>query len=142
MRPANSSARRLTIASATLLLGAAGCGASSELETATVNGLVTLDGEPLQSGYVMVLPVRGRMARGTIQEDGSFVLGSYSDSDGAQIGDHPVVVTPVPADEGVSRPRSEQRIPRRYRRAGSSGLRVTVEPGGLDDWLIELSTAE
>lgn len=130
------------IATVALLLSAIGCGASYELETAKVRGRVTLDGKPLQSGYVMVLPVRGRMARGAIQEDGSFVLGSYDDDDGAQVGEHPVVVTPIPSDEGVSRPRTNQKIPRRYRRAGSSGLRVTVESGGLDDWLIELTSAK
>lgn len=119
-----------------------GCGASHELETAQVRGRVSLDGEPLRSGYVMILPSKGRMARGAINEDGAFVMGSYTDNDGAQIGDHPVVVTPVPADEGMSKERRGRKIPKRYRRAATSRLRVTVEPSGLDDWRIELTSSK
>ena len=129
----------LSIAVASLVM-AIGCGVGHERETARVSGRVTLDGEPLSSGYVMVLPTKGRMARGAVQEDGTFVLGSYGKSDGAQIGDHPVVVTPVPSDEGGRSSQSNQEIPRRYHRARTSGLRLVVEPGGTDSWLIELTS--
>lgn len=133
---------RLRLAGAVLAAGLLGCGSGHELQTAPVEGRVTLDGAPLTSGYVMALPVKGRMARGAIQEDGSFVLGSYSASDGAQVGEHPVIVTPVPADEGGSRPRSSQQIPRRYQRAASSGITVNVQPQGVRDWKIELTSQE
>lgn len=111
------------------LLLLAGCGgASHELETATVSGTAKIDGEPLSSGYVYVLPSKGRMAKGIVQEDGSFVLGTYESDDGAQVGTHSVIVVPVPADEGSRKPdRSAVKIPRKYAKASTSGLTVTVK---------------
>lgn len=102
-----------------------------------------LDGEPLTSGYVMALPTKGRMARAAIQPDGSFTFGTYSDSDGVQIGTHAVTVSPVPSDEGSSRAAKQTRpIPRKYSQARGSGLTLTVEAGGTDSYLIELESGE
>lgn len=120
----------------------AGCGGSSyELETATVSGTVTIDGQPLSSGYVYVLASKGRMAKGIIQEDGSFVLGTYDSDDGAQVGTHPVIVVPVPVDEGAPRPdRNSITLPRKYTNARTSGLRVTVEPGDANRLELDLQS--
>lgn len=121
----------------------AGCRPAHQLETAPVRGKVTLDGQPLASGYVMALPTRGRMARGAIQPDGSFALGTYGKADGAQIGKHPVVVTSVPSDEsGGKPPKNAKPIPKKYGTAQSSGLTVNVESSGLDEWLIELTSSD
>lgn len=122
-------------------LAVVGCGRGYELDTARVSGRVTLDGEPLSAGYVMVLPAKGRTARGSIQPDGTFVLGSYGKSDGAQLGEHPVVVAPIPVDEGSGPRKRGPKIPKRYRTASTSGLSLKVEPGGVDDWVIELTSA-
>ncbi|MEN1678300.1 MAG: hypothetical protein AAGJ46_01820 [Planctomycetota bacterium] len=127
---------------APLVFTLVGCGSSHELETARVKGHVTIDGVPATSGYVMVLPKKGRMAKGAIEQDGTFVLGTYRDSDGAQVGQHAAVVTPVPSDEGGPRVKGGPKIPRRYHSASSSRLTVKVEPGGLDDWHIELSSSK
>lgn len=120
------------------LLLVPGCGgASHELETAAVSGTVKIDGRPLSSGYVYVLPSKGRMAKGIVQEDGSFVLGTYESDDGAQVGTHSVIVVPVPADEGSRKPdRSSVKIPRKYAKANNSGLTATVKSG--DSNLLEL----
>jgi hypothetical protein len=108
-----------------------GCGRPAhQLETAPVYGTVTLDGNPLPSGYVVVPTARGRMASGKIQPDGSFVLSTYEDGDGAQVGTHPVVVNEVAPDEFSSIPvQNRVPIPPRYASAGTSGLQVTVKPG-------------
>ncbi len=117
-----------------------GCGGSShELETAPVSGRVTLDGEPLASGYVFVTPSRGRGAKGAIQSDGTFVLGTYESADGAQVGTHSVTVSPIPQDEGAGR-RVRVAIPRKYSRAKSSGLTFEVKPGEDNNLELALSS--
>lgn len=121
------------------MLVAAGCAPSHQLPTAPVSGTVTLDGKPVASGYVIALPSMGRMAKGAIQSDGSFVLSTYHKADGAQVGTHPLIVTPVPPDEG-SGPRNVVPIPRRYAKASSSGLTIEVPKGGLDGFQIALTT--
>ena len=112
-----------------LLLASIGCGRPAhELDTAAVRGKVTLDGEPLPSGYVVVPTSRGRMTSGEIEPDGTFVLTTYRHGDGAQLGTHPVVVQEVPPDEFSSG--AEKRrvpIPRRYTIAGTSGLTIDVK---------------
>jgi hypothetical protein len=115
-----------------------GCGRPSyQLETAPVRGTVTLDGQPLPSGYVFVTTLRGRMAKGKIQPDGTFTLSTYSEGDGAQVGTQTVIVTPVPPDE-----RAQKRvpIPERYGRAGTSGLTIDVKPGAENVIELKLTT--
>jgi hypothetical protein len=123
----------------TALATALGCGKPAyELETAPVQGKVTLDGEPLPSGYVVVPTARGRMASGRIQPDGTFVLSTYDEGDGAQVGMHPVIVNELPPDEFSPAP-AEVRvpIPTRYTSAGTSGLTIDVKPG--EDNYLELN---
>jgi hypothetical protein len=65
---------------------------------APVRGTVTVDGQPLAEGRVMFTPVgkgelnSGKPAYGRIQSDGSFVLYTYGDDDGAIVGEHGVTV--------------------------------------------------
>ena len=127
-----------------LLAGVVGCGRPAyQLETAPVHGKVTLDGEPLPSGYVVVPTARGRMASGAIQPDGSFVLTTYDEGDGVQVGTHPVVVNEVPPDEfsSVAAPQRVS-IPPRYTSAGTSGLQVEVKAGEENFLLLELMREE
>jgi hypothetical protein len=124
-RPAKTSWLLLSLAACCPL----GCGDSShELETAPVSGQVTLDGKPVTSGYVIVMPPKGRMARGPIQRDGTFVMGTYASADGAQVGLHPVVVTPMPVEEG-GQLLDGVAIPGKYGQAQTSGLSIDVQPG-------------
>src|SRR5690606_32596974 len=102
----------------------AGCGrAAHELETSPVRGTITLDGQPVTSGYIVVPTPKGRMATAKIEPDGTFVFSTYGKGDGVQVGTHPVTVSEVPRDEFSSVP-AELRvaIPKRYQSAGTSGL--------------------
>ena len=78
---------------AILLLVVCG-GGVDRLPTATVSATITLDGEPLKKGRVTFVPQdgSGRPATGITQSDGSFVLGTYDDDDGAILGWHRVAV--------------------------------------------------
>jgi len=128
-----------------LLVALCGCGAPShELETAPVRGRVTLDGAPLPSGYVFVLPKKGRMAKGTIQNDGAFTLSTYRQGDGAQVGCHSVIVTEVPSDErSVAGQGAIVRVPvpRRYAVASTSGLSVDVKSNARNEVELTLTNA-
>lgn len=117
---------------------APGCGDSQGV--ARVHGVVTLDGQPLSEGFVMVTPAEGRMAKGAIGPDGTFVLGTYSDSDGAMIGTHPVTVLPPTAVEGQPPSATAQSLPRRYSVAKTSGITVDVKPNTNNELAITLST--
>jgi hypothetical protein len=68
----NQSLRRLLIFLALIILsGSAGCGGSSA--KGTVNGTVTLDGQPLKEGTVRFVPVDGKTPTADgIVRDGKF----------------------------------------------------------------------
>jgi hypothetical protein len=127
------------VAAAVLVVAATiGCGKPShQLETAPLHGKVTLDGQPLSSGYVTVVTSRGRSSSGEVQPDGTFEMSTYQPGDGAQVGSHPVVVTPVPQDVAIPPGAKRVPIPERYQRAGTSGLTAEVKPG--EDNSVELT---
>ncbi len=118
-----------------------GCGASSgEMETASVYGVVTLDGTPLTTGMVYFVPEGGRGAKSKISEDGSYTLGTYGDKDGAIVGRHKVFII---ASEGDVAFESEEPVkslvPRRYTNAKTSRLEFEVKAGETNEAPLELT---
>lgn len=113
----------------------AGC-SGKEKETAPVQGTIKVDGQPLTAGTVTFFPKTGRSARGTIQSDGSYVLGTYSDDDGAQPGLHTVTIA---AERGTTEPNFDEDNVRaamkespfhpRYSNPSASGLTFEVKAG-------------
>ncbi|TWU28669.1 hypothetical protein [Bythopirellula polymerisocia] len=116
-----------------------GCGGSGD-GLAPVHGVVTLDGKPLTEGFVLVTPAEGKMAKGTIQADGAFVLGTDTNSDGVKIGTHPVSVIPPPAQEGMPISTTAKSLPQRYTNARTSGITVDVKPDADNELTLELFT--
>ena len=118
---------------------AAIAGCSQDSKFGRVHGVVRLDGKPLATGTVRFVPDAGRGASGTIQQDGSFVLGTSGKSDGAVIGKHRVAVISYqqatqeersrPADVTAVNPNVKPLIPERYMTIGTSGLKFEVKPG-------------
>lgn len=120
------------------LVVACGCGQGShELETAPVTGRVVMNGEPVTSGYIYTSPRRGRLATGKIDAGGTFSLGTYGKSDGAVIGEHAVMLAPIPRDEAPT-PEGAIVPPKKYASASTSGIVIDVPPEGLTDFVIEL----
>lgn len=133
---------RLTL-SLTLMAGlaTAGCQKSQQLDVAAVRGKVLLDGRPLPSGVVFVMPSKGRSASGMIREDGTFELSTYGSGDGAQLGTHPVMITPVSADEiNQGEPIKRVPIPRRYGSHLTSGLSIEVTADKANEPVLELTS--
>jgi hypothetical protein len=74
-----------------------GCGTGANV--APVSGIVNMDGKPLPGGRIMFEPLAsgedklvGKPAYAEIQPDGSFVLSTFGDGDGAVVGKHHPVV--------------------------------------------------
>jgi hypothetical protein len=78
---------------AAALLVAVGCGGGPD-KPVKVEGVVTLDGQPVDGATVMFNPLasNGRQATGVTGEDGKFRLTTYSTGDGALPGDYKVTI--------------------------------------------------
>jgi hypothetical protein len=68
-----------------------GCGYSP---VAKVEGIVRCEGKPVPNALVFFQPEKGRLSQGLTQKDGTFVLSTYQDNDGAVIGHHTIRVAP------------------------------------------------
>lgn len=72
----------------------AGCGESYP-ETVPVNGVVTLDGQPVEGAAVLLMsevPGSGNAARGVTKADGTFALTTFQEADGARPGRYKAIV--------------------------------------------------
>lgn len=127
-RPPRASAvaiRRLGFALALI-----GCGKPST--NVRVEGqFVWADGSPARelAGFVVESTVPGSRvtARGTVDAEGRFRLGTDRPGDGAEPGSHQVAINPAPCFE--YEPPPAVRLPERYGRPQTSGLTVIAEPG-------------
>lgn len=114
-----------------------GCfGNSDQLPTAEVSGKVTYKGKPLPMGSVTFIPdTPGKAASGEIQEDGTYVLTTYSKGDGAIIGNHKIMIiserdtSNLPAESAEAN-EDLSLIPEKYSMSPkTSGLTAVVKEG-------------
>lgn len=87
-----------------------GCGSGGDFATAPAKGIVTCSGQPLTGGTIYFSPIgtpgktgkdgaiTGKPATGEIQSDGTFILTTYRDNDGAVVGKHRVTYSPPVTD--------------------------------------------
>jgi hypothetical protein len=117
----------LVIGLGLLLANAPGCDGS---KLYPVEGTIVYpDGEAvtgLAGGSVEFDPIAGKEgARGEVQPDGTFRLGTHKPGDGAAPGEYRVSIQPpLPA---LDRP-APRVLDRRYESVATSGLRVTIKP--------------
>jgi hypothetical protein len=88
-----------------VVLLSSGCGGSSgEFKLAPVKGKVIYNGQPVTSGTIHFRPIavpgtkegtQGRPASGQVQSDGTFVLTTFRQGDGAIVGKHEVSYIPA-----------------------------------------------
>lgn len=116
------------------VLGALLLGCTSGTNPASVDGVVTLDGKPLQGATVLFRPSVGRPSAGKTDANGRYRLRYTSERDGAVAGEHTVSISMLGDDGGgedeasdASKPRSES-IPARYNT--QTELRATVSGSG------------
>lgn len=121
-----------------LLVANAGCGDES-VPTYPAAGQVTFaDGDPVRFGVVELRSVdRGVTARGKIERDGTFVLGTRTSSDGAVAGRHQAIVVqhvspnaaPQPLDESHSHGPTSGLAASKYADFATSSLEVEIVRG-------------
>ncbi|MEQ8846791.1 hypothetical protein [Botrimarina sp.] len=126
---------RPALAAAVLSAFVAGCG-DGRPDRVRVAGRVTVDGQPVQFGFIQVLPENARAASGRIETDGRFTLSCFEIGDGCVPGDHRVIVD---GRKVVSPSRTEWYAPQKYANPGTSGLTVAIN-SDTDDLLIELAS--
>jgi hypothetical protein len=123
---------------ALLLIVAAGCGGPT---TYPVRGKVVFkDGTPLTGGLVVFRPVDEKLqvsARGDIQPDGSFILGTYKEGDGAVPGKYQAAITPPPRRKIREKPVERPIINPRFESYDTSGLEFEVKRQS-NDFTIEV----
>lgn len=112
----------------------AGCGGSG-LDTVAVDGTVTYDGKPLETGVVRFVPVNpeGMMATGNLQAGGKYTLATRN-ADGIVEGDYKVTVESFVIDDTVPEKDRElgiggktSAIPSKYSDPETSGLKETID---------------
>lgn len=79
-----------------IILAVAGCGGKGET-VVPVEGSVEYKGKPVVGAAVTFQPEHGKSATGTTDENGRFVLTTYSTGDGAVVGTHKVTIVPINA---------------------------------------------
>lgn len=126
----------LWLITAMAMLAVAGCG-DGRPERVPVSGRVTIDGKPLRSGFIRLVPTDARPSVGRIQEDGSFTLTTFTKKDGSVPGTHGVAV--VAYDE-ANPSQIRWLIPKKYSHANTSDLTVDID-GPTDSLEIELTWA-
>ena len=80
----------------------AGCGASQVPAYPVSGTVVSDDGSPVRTGTVELESRDHKLtAAGSIREDGSFVLGTYTSNDGACAGEHRVIIAQLIINDGT-----------------------------------------
>lgn len=111
-----------------------GCGRGGEVATYPVTGVVRYsDGSPLPGGTITLHSAESKYpTRGVIDDDGSFVIGTFTVDDGAPAGSYQVSIIPdlppgFDPDGNKPLPRS---LAQKYYRPDTSG--ITLEVSGSD----------
>jgi hypothetical protein len=113
----------------------AGCSSSDGPQLAPVEGVVTLDGQPLPAASILFQPdAGGRPATGLSDDQGRFTMQTFEAGDGAHVGMNKVSV----AKQAVTAPKRKLEegefedvkfvTPVKYASPNTSGLSVDVQP--------------
>ena len=122
--------RNFVLSLSVLLLCFCGCPASSG-NIGLVEGVVTLDGTPVEGAFVRFYPETGRGSSGKTDKDGHYELRYTRSEDGAIIGNHKITIsTEVEADyeQDPDEGRAES-VPKKYLDRKKTELTATVESG-------------
>ncbi len=127
---------RLAICAAIALVAVAAAGCRRGPQVVPVSGVVEVDGKPLTTGAITVIPDQGRAASATIGKDGRFTLTTFLPGDGALLGRHRVVVT---AHQDLGRMKLKWLVPAACRDIASTPLLLEVT-GSTGDAKVSIST--
>jgi hypothetical protein len=115
------------------------------LPTEVVKGRITLDGQPLGRAtvtFTMTQPpqgVRSVTADALTDDDGTFVLSTYTRDDGAPVGNYKVVVTITGRGYYDDEPPVDVKVPEKYTRINTTPLTFEVKMG-LNEAVFDLKS--
>ena len=120
----------LAAALAAVAVVSIGCGSGQE---ASVKGVVTLDGKPVQRGRITFVPAEsGAGAFAAINPDGSYEARTGS-VDGLEAGEYKIAVQSredsIPDPKGGPPLPGKLITPMKYARSRTSGFNVSIDPG-------------
>ena len=118
------------------VIALAGCGNS---DLVSVEGLVTLDGEPLADAVVVFIAPDRPCATARTNMDGEFNMETGS-AEGIKPGEYSVSVTAFQKSKKTGKPIPKLAIPEKYSKPESSELTAVVGSRGNDDILLALQS--
>jgi hypothetical protein len=122
------------------LAGAGGCNGDRVATYATSGKVVFEDGRPLGGGSVIFQSDEHPLtARGMIQEDGTFELGTYETGDGAVAGKHQVAVLAPKAQQDTDEQVVLPEIDVKYQDPRRSEIVLEVTPDGDNQFQITVT---
>ncbi len=133
--PRTASSGMLVLLGVSLLVSP-GCGDGSPRMYPARGKVVFSDGDPVRLGTVELLSdEHGTTATGKIEEDGTFVLGTLTDSDGASAGSHRAIVAQVAVFDGTLQHQRDHgdMVDPLYASYTSSPLKVTIRKAARND---------
>lgn len=136
--------RSLLIMIPGLLTLLSGCGQGRPETYPTRGKVVFSDGSPVRLGTIELLSEEHKInATGTIQQDGSFVLGTFTPSDGACAGKHIAIVTQLIVNDGLTKHQLDHGAPvdPAYASYSTSPLFVVIEAKDMNDIELKVEKA-
>ncbi|MFM7056126.1 MAG: carboxypeptidase regulatory-like domain-containing protein [Planctomycetota bacterium] len=136
MRLSRAFFSRLLIPLLAGLFVSAGCGESGPRMYPARGRVVFSDGDPVRLGTVELLSdEHGTTATGKIEEDGTFVLGTLTDADGAAAGSHRAIVAQVAVFDGTLQHQRDHgdMVDPLFASYMSSPLKVTIRKAERND---------
>lgn len=133
---------------ATLLAAGAlaGCGKAEQPweKVYPAAGVVKFKGEPIEGAVITLVPVSKEVPSfvrptATSDWDGTFQLGTYSQADGAPVGEYKAVVLRYPVVGSKESPSAgRNNLPRKYATAETTDLTVTITELASEPQTLEL----
>ncbi len=130
------------------LMAIAGCSGGDKYDRLPFSGTVTLDGQPLESGYIIFVPKSGQPTQSTgminggkfeVPKQAGTVAGKYSVAifSGADSSANSAAAGTPEAELAAKKSKGE-RVPRKYN--VESELTVEIEPGKANVFPFDLTT--
>lgn len=102
------------------IVASTGC-SDGRPELVPLSGRVLIDGKPLETGYIRILPKGKRAASGKLGPGGIFSISTYDSNDGVVAGKHAVTVIAL---EPINAQTQKWHAPKKYAAVATSGLEI------------------
>ncbi|MSR31532.1 MAG: carboxypeptidase regulatory-like domain-containing protein [Gemmataceae bacterium] len=126
------------------LIGCGGGGGSGEIRqaTAAAKGKLMIDGKPGDGAMVMFHPAdkKSKSASATVDKEGGFQVSTYQAGDGLPPGEYTLTFEWPDVNPFKSQDTIPDKLKGKYKDRDNSKHKVTIDKGGKDLGVIELST--